>query len=84
MKKFSDEEVKDAEVELAKVRKDWLLRPGVTAVDVGYKIAGGQMQDEVATGKEDPGDPPVKSDDQPELPCGCGLCGQSKNRIAGR
>ncbi len=48
MKKFSDEEVKDAEVELAKVRKDWLLRPGVTAIDVGYKIIGGQMQDELA------------------------------------
>jgi len=40
--------------------------------------------DEVAAGKEDPRDPPVKSYDQPGLRCGCGLCGQSKSRIPGR
>ena len=48
MKKFSDEEVTSAKNELAKVRKEWLRRPGVTAVDVGYKMVGGQLQDELA------------------------------------
>ena len=48
MKHFSDEEVKAAKEELAKVRENWLRRPGVTAVDVGYKIKGGRMQDELA------------------------------------
>jgi hypothetical protein len=48
MKKFSDEEVASATKELAKVRKQWLRRPGVTAVDVGYKMVGGRLQDELA------------------------------------
>ena len=48
MKKISDEEVTSAKNELAKVRKEWLRRPGVTAVDVGYKMVGGQLRDELA------------------------------------
>jgi hypothetical protein len=34
--------------ELNRVRKAWLKRPGVTAVDVGYKIKDGKMTDVVA------------------------------------
>ena len=48
MKHFSDEEVKAAKAALAKVRENWLRRPGVTAVDVGYRMKGGRMQDELA------------------------------------
>lgn len=48
MKKFSDEEVNSAKTELAKVQKEWSRRPGVTAVDIGYKVTGGQLQDELA------------------------------------
>ena len=48
MKKFSDEEVESAKTELARVRKEWLCRPGVTAVDIGYKMIGGHLQDELA------------------------------------
>jgi hypothetical protein len=48
LKQFSDEEVQGAEAELAKVRKEWLRRPGVTAVDVGYKMTDGRMVDVLA------------------------------------
>jgi hypothetical protein len=48
MKQFSDQEIKDAEAELARVRKEWLSRSGVTAVDVGYRITAGRMRDELA------------------------------------
>lgn len=48
LKQFSDEEIKGAEAELAKVRKEWLRRPGVTAVDVGYKITDGRIVDVLA------------------------------------
>ena len=48
MKQIPDETLRAAEAELAKVRKNWLRRPGVTAVDVGYKISGGRMLDELA------------------------------------
>ena len=34
--------------ELNKVRKSWLRRPGVTAVDVGFKIKDGTLTDELA------------------------------------
>jgi hypothetical protein len=34
--------------ELNKVRKSWLKRPGVTAVDVGYKIKDDTLTDELA------------------------------------
>ncbi len=37
-----------AVAELNKVRKDWLKRPGVTAVDVGYRISGGKITDDLA------------------------------------
>ena len=48
MKRFSDEEVNSAKSELAKVRKEWSRRPGVTALDIGYKVTGGQLKDELA------------------------------------
>lgn len=34
--------------ELNKVREAWLKRPGVTAVDVGYRMKDGKLTDEVA------------------------------------
>lgn len=48
MKQFSEEEVRAAEAELDRVRDDWLRRPGVTAVDVGYRLSGERMLDELA------------------------------------
>lgn len=41
-------EINAAVDELNKVRKNWLKRPGVTAVDVGYKIKEGRLTDELA------------------------------------
>jgi hypothetical protein len=40
--------VEDAIAALDKVRREWLRRPGVTAVDVGFKIKGDTLTDEVA------------------------------------
>ena len=47
-KQFSQAEIAEATAELDKVRQNWLNRPGVTAVDVGYKIKDGQLTDELA------------------------------------
>jgi endonuclease G len=47
-KKMRDSLVSEAIAELNKVRKDWLKRPGVTAVDVGYKIRDKGLTDELA------------------------------------
>lgn len=47
-KKIPNSELNAAIDELNKVRKEWLKRPGVTAVDVGYKIKGGELTDELA------------------------------------
>lgn len=47
-KQFSQAEIAEATAELDKVRQNWLNRPGVTAVDVGYKIKDGQLRDELA------------------------------------
>ena len=46
--RIPETEVNAAVAELDKVRKDWLKRPGVTSVDVGYKIKGGRPTDELA------------------------------------
>ena len=46
--KVSSKEVASAIEELNKVRKPWLRKPGVTAVDVGLKITGGKITDQVA------------------------------------
>ena len=40
--------VEDAIAALDSVRREWLRRPGVTAVDVGFKIKDEKMTDEVA------------------------------------
>ncbi len=40
--------VDDAITVLDGVRREWLRRPGVTAVDVGYKISDGELTDDVA------------------------------------
>lgn len=40
--------VQAANAELEKVRSDWMKRPGVTALDVGYKYVAGQPTDQVA------------------------------------
>jgi hypothetical protein len=47
-KKVSSKEVNIAIAELNKVRKNWLRRPGVTAVDVGFKIKDMEMTDQLA------------------------------------
>lgn len=47
-KKVSKTQVTAAVEALNSVRRDWLRRPGVTAVDVGYKIKGRKMTGEVA------------------------------------
>ena len=47
-KKIAEAKVEAAIAELNKVRKSWLNRPGVTAVDVGYKIKAGKLTDELA------------------------------------
>ena len=48
MKQFAAERVNAAEAELNRVRGDWLRRPGVTAVDVGFRFVEGRMLDELA------------------------------------
>jgi hypothetical protein len=40
--------VEEAVAALDSVRREWLRRPGVTAVDVGFKIEGDKMTDSVA------------------------------------
>ncbi len=40
--------VADAITALDSVRREWLRRPGVTAVDVGFKISGDELTDKVA------------------------------------
>ena len=40
--------VEDAIAALDSVRREWLRRPGVTAVDVGFKITGDVLTDDVA------------------------------------
>ena len=37
-----------AEIVLASIRDEWLKRPGVTAIDLGFKWSHGQMTDEIA------------------------------------
>jgi hypothetical protein len=44
----SDSEQKAAIAELDKVRADWLRRPEVTAVDVGFRFKEGRMTSELA------------------------------------
>jgi hypothetical protein len=41
-------EVAAAIAELDNVRKEWLKRPGVTAVDVGLRFKNGRMTDQLA------------------------------------
>lgn len=47
-KQIPESQLKAAREELAKVRKSLLKTPGVTAVDVGYKIKEGQVTDDLA------------------------------------
>jgi endonuclease G len=47
-KRISKQKVEAAVAELDKVRKSWLRRPDVTAVDVGYKIKDNEITDELA------------------------------------
>jgi hypothetical protein len=47
-RKIPESELNAAVAELDKVRQNWLKRPGVTAVDVGYKIKEGKLTDELA------------------------------------
>ena len=44
----SREKIAEAEAELRKVRDDWLRRPEVTAVDVGFRYQDGRRTDEIA------------------------------------
>ncbi len=41
-------ELNAANTELIKVRENWLKRPGVRGVDVGYKFKDGKLTDELA------------------------------------
>lgn len=45
---ISNKKVAAALAELKRVRRSWLGRPGVTGVDVGFKMKGRQMTDELA------------------------------------
>ena len=45
---FSAEDMIHAQQVLASVRENWLQRPGVTAVDLGFKWSHGQMTGELA------------------------------------
>jgi len=47
-KEIPDSEINAAIDELNQVREEWLKRPGVTAVDVGFKIKDGELTDELA------------------------------------
>ena len=47
-REFDDEQVSEAISVLERVRVNWLRRPGVTAVDVGLRIHGGQPTGELA------------------------------------
>ncbi len=47
-REIPEAEVNAAIAELDKVRESWRKRPGVTAVDVGYKIKDGKLTDELA------------------------------------
>ena len=47
-KQISEKKVDEAVEQLDKVRKEWLRRPGVTGVDVGYKISGDKLTDQLA------------------------------------
>ncbi|MDQ4082045.1 MAG: S1 family peptidase [Actinomycetota bacterium] len=47
-KKISESQVEKAIGQLDSVRREWLRRPGVTGVDVGYKIRGDKLTDELA------------------------------------
>lgn len=48
MTTFSEEAMSHAENVLQQVHDDWLRRPGVTAVDLGFKWTDGQMTDQLA------------------------------------
>jgi len=45
---MTDDIVDEAKRELAKVKEDWMARPGVTAVDIGLRMKDGVLTDEVA------------------------------------
>jgi len=47
-RKISQKNMEEAVVELDKVREEWMKRPGVTALDVGYEFKGGKMTDQLA------------------------------------
>ncbi|MCA9921568.1 MAG: hypothetical protein KC421_04305, partial [Anaerolineales bacterium] len=48
MVSFSQDAMNQAQSVLQKVQKEWLQRPGVTAVDLGFKWKDGQMTDQLA------------------------------------
>jgi hypothetical protein len=45
---FDPQEMEHALITLESVRDEWMRRPGVTAVDLGYKWSSGQMTDSLA------------------------------------
>ena len=47
-RRFKTAVVRAAIAELDKVRDEWLRRPGVTGVDVGYRMVAGERSDELA------------------------------------
>jgi len=47
-KQISEKKAQEAIERLDKVRREWLRRPGVTGVDVGFKISGEELTDQLA------------------------------------
>jgi hypothetical protein len=47
-KQVGEKKTQDAIDQLNSVRREWLRRPGVTGVDVGFKISDGKLTDQVA------------------------------------
>lgn len=48
MERIDPAKVQAARRALAGVRQDWLSRPGVTGVDVGFRLVGGTLRDVIA------------------------------------
>lgn len=47
-KKVDESKVEEAVAQLDAVRSEWLRRPGVTGVDVGFKISGEELTEQLA------------------------------------
>lgn len=48
MRQIPAEELDAAAHELDRVRESWIRRPGVSGVDIGYRLLGDRLTDELA------------------------------------